>query len=358
MSRPARPARPVVGLALALGAAVAASAIPARAAPPAAGAAKPASSSLGWSRLPGAESCIGSSELARAVEKLLGRSVFVSAAQADVAVEGHVEPVGGAAPAGWRAVITMADRSGKPLGSREIPSTDRSCRALDEPVALAVALMIDPDALSGPPPPPPPPDPVEPTVVPIYVPVPGPAPPPPADAEPPWHIAGRAGLSVGLGVLPTVAPGLEAALVVEPPWFIALEGTAAAYLPRPVERDGASADFVMAHAGIALCPVTRRFGGLELSVCAELQLGSLWADGTHGDGSDYAQHQLVANAASRVRLGYRVWGPFSVGLGFAGAVALVRPPFEAHDAAGRPVELFRLSPLMAVPDLALGAHFP
>ncbi|MCC6527634.1 MAG: hypothetical protein IT373_33620 [Polyangiaceae bacterium] len=352
MVGPVRPA-----FAFALGAAVASGATSARAAPPTPGGDGPASSSLGWSRLPGAESCIGSSELARAVEKLLGRSVFVSAAQADVAVEGHVEPV--AAPAGWRAVITMADRSGKPLGSREIPSTDRSCRALDEPVALAVALMIDPDALSGPPPPPPPPSPVEPKLVPIYVPVPGPAPAPPAvDTEPPWHIAGRAGLSVGLGVLPTVAPGLEAALVVEPPWFIALEGTAAAYLPRPVERDGASADFVMAHAGVALCPVTRRFGGLELSVCAELQLGSLWADGTNGDGSDYAEHQLVVNAASRVRASYRVWGPFSVGLGFAGAVALVRPPFEAHDAAGRPVELFRLSPLMAVPDLAVGAHFP
>ena len=54
--------------------------------------AKGTTATLGWARLDGAETCIGTQELAQAVEKLLGRSVFVPASEAELAIEGLVDP--------------------------------------------------------------------------------------------------------------------------------------------------------------------------------------------------------------------------------------------------------------------------
>src|SRR5262245_9058418 len=48
-------------------------------------------SSLGWVRLAGAEQCIATQQLAQRVEQRVGRAVFVSASQADLAIEGRVE---------------------------------------------------------------------------------------------------------------------------------------------------------------------------------------------------------------------------------------------------------------------------
>src|SRR5690348_567896 len=66
----------------------------------------PRTSSLSWVRLPGAEGCVATQTLARAAEDRLGRSVFVSAAQADVSVEGRIEPKRGG---GFHAVLTLRD---------------------------------------------------------------------------------------------------------------------------------------------------------------------------------------------------------------------------------------------------------
>src|SRR5580692_3933573 len=104
----------------------------------------PRSSSLSWVRLAGAEACVGLRDVARAVEKRLGRPVFVAPTRADVAVEGRIErarPSGG-----WRAVITVSDERGAVRGTRELRTDAADCRALDDSIALALALMIDPDA--------------------------------------------------------------------------------------------------------------------------------------------------------------------------------------------------------------------
>jgi len=328
------------------------------AAPPQGGA---QTSSLSWSRLPGAESCIGPSELARQVEAILGRHVFVSAAAAEIAVEGHVAEV--APGGGWKATLVVSDSQGRILGNRELISPEPACRALDESVALAIALMIDPDAGSAPPPKPPPsqpakppPPPPKPEVIikekPIYVPV-------PTEQEPeePWHFALRAGPVLGLGLLPSVGLGLHAAVTVEPPWFIAVEGSAAIYLPSAAEIDPAAGDFQLAYVGLAACPLSRRWDRVDFSLCAEVQLGRLWADGTDLDGQSWEDHQFVANLAARARFSVRLWGPLTVGAGVAGAVALVREPFEVRAADGRSAELFSLSPVQFQPDIAFGLRF-
>jgi len=82
-------------------------------------AAEARTSSLGWVRGSNAVECIGTRALAEAVEARLGRPVFVSAARADVAVEGQIER----GPAGeWRAAISLAGEGGHGLGTRDLRS--------------------------------------------------------------------------------------------------------------------------------------------------------------------------------------------------------------------------------------------
>lgn len=106
----------------------------------AASGARERSSSLSWVRMPGAEGCIASASLARAVETQLSRSVFVSAAEGELAVEGRAER----RDDGWRAVVQASDRNGEILGERTLESNAATCEELGEMVTVAVALMIDP----------------------------------------------------------------------------------------------------------------------------------------------------------------------------------------------------------------------
>ena len=74
--------------------------------------------------------------------------MFVSAAQADVSVEGHIEPKSGGP--GFHAVITLRDAKGTLLGTRELSRDEKSCAEVRETIALVIAVMIDPDAMLGP----------------------------------------------------------------------------------------------------------------------------------------------------------------------------------------------------------------
>jgi len=318
--------------------------------------AAPKTASLSWSRLEGAQDCIGTHQLAAKVESMAGRAILVSAAQAELSVEGRVQPAGG-----WRALIVISDRQGKVLGERELKEPGASCRKLDDRVALAIVLMIDPDATLGPHKPKwdkPKSD--KPKVIikekPVYVPV--VVQPPPVEPEEPWRVAVEVGPVFGIGLLPNVGIGLQAGVSIEPPWFWAVEGSAAAYLPREESLGGASGDFQLAYVELGICPLSHRFSAfLSLSVCAGVQLGRLWADGTDQNG-DWEQHQFVANLGSRVRLSMRIYGPATVGVGFSGVVALLRDSFEIVDQSGNPQELYRLSPVAALPEVSLGLRFP
>ena len=178
------------------------------------GEARGRTSSLSWVRLPGAEACVATQALARAVEERLGREVFVSAAQADVSVEGRIEPKRG----GWHAVLTLRDAKGALLGTREIDRPEPSCDAMTQPLALVIAVMIDPDAAMGkrePPKKEEPPPKVETKIVvqreEVLVPVPPPPPPPPL-----LRFEGSAALAGSVGLLPNPGVGLAAVGMIEP----------------------------------------------------------------------------------------------------------------------------------------------
>src|SRR5262245_18244679 len=85
--------------------------------------------SLGWTRMPGAEACIGMVALARGVEALLGRSAWVTPAAADVQIEGYVEKK---AESGWHAHLVVTDAKGIVLGQRDVANEEVACASLDQ----------------------------------------------------------------------------------------------------------------------------------------------------------------------------------------------------------------------------------
>jgi hypothetical protein len=312
--------------------------------------AAPRTSSLSWVRLAGADTCVSTQELARDVETRLGRSVFVSAAQADLSVEGRIEPAHG--KPGWHAVVVLRDAKGVTLGTREISRDAASCEAMREPLALVVALMIDPDASAAPPPPPSPPAAAPPpqTIVvekqvPVYVAVPAPPAPSPAP-EPAWHIDVGASLAASVGLLPHVEPGLAGSALLEPPWFIPLEAYGALWLDSTA--DGGPT-FALAYAGGGLCPLRYRDELLRLYACASGQLGYLKATSP-----DSAQVHVAGVLEGRGSL--RLFGPISARAGASLVVPVLRHAFDSTDAQTNAA--FRMSAVAAVLDAGLGLVMP
>jgi hypothetical protein len=315
------------------------------------GHAAPRTSSLSWVRLAGADTCVSTQDLARDVETRLGRSVFVSPAQADLSVEGRIEPARG--KPGWRAVVVLRDAKGVTLGTRELARDAASCDAMREPLVLVVALMIDPDASTAPPPPPPAsPAPPPQTIVvekqvPVYVAVPAPparSPPP----EPTWHIDVGASLAASVGLLPHVEPALAGSALVEPPSFIPLEAYGALWLDSTA--DGGPT-FALAYVGGGLCPLRYRDELLRLYACASGQLGYVKATSP-----DSAQVHVAGVVEGRGSL--RLLGPIAARAGASLVVPFLRPSFDYVDTQTGAAAAFRMSAVAATIDAGLGLVMP
>jgi len=105
---------------------------------------------LSWVRLPGAERCGDTRELASKVDAHLQRSAFVAPALAQLQIEASVEPTPSNA---WKLRIALFDAS-RAAGTRELLVEQPSCAEVIDAAALAIAVMIDPDAALHPPSPP------------------------------------------------------------------------------------------------------------------------------------------------------------------------------------------------------------
>jgi hypothetical protein len=326
----------------------------------------PRTPSLGWVRLAGAETCAAPRAVAEAVEKRLGRAVFVAPTRADVAVEGRVERAGPSG--GWRATITLSDERGAVLGTRELTSDAADCAALDAPITLALALMIDPDAALGPPPAPapappaPPPLPPPPPLPAAIAPAPRCDPAPAAPAAPPvrWRAGAQIGFAGSLGLLPHPAPGVTLRLHVVPPRGPAFEIGASAWLEGHVDAvnvGGAGAAFDLSYGSLAVCPLALAVGRTTFFACAGAQIGSLRAQGVGFD-TAYAQQQLVLDLAAEAHVRRALLGPFFAAVELGLLVPTVRDLFAYRDAAGTTQELFRLPPLAGTAEVALGLAFP
>jgi hypothetical protein len=316
-------------------------------------------SSLSWVRLEGAESCIGTQDLAQAVEQRLQRKVFVSAAEADVSVEGHVSRVG----ARWRAVLTIRDSNGALLGTRELDSAEKNCSALDEGLAFVVSVLIDPDAelrqksedekrepavIA--------PEPTPRVVVRkerVLVPV-------PVEQKPrkTWGVEAGLGVAAGVGLLPNASVGVMTAIVIDPPFPLALFLTGALWRAQSVDAErSADAKISLAHGGAALCPLTLRSDRIVYRLCAGALFGTLQSQG-EGFDIELSNEKLVAHAFLPNRVTLRLAGPLAATAGVAPLVPIAKTELTYRSSDGRSHTLFEPSPIAVTADLGLAVVFP
>lgn len=216
-------------------------------------------STLSWTRLPGAEACPTVVDVGEAVEALLGRSVLVESRDADRIVEASVAPGAGATP--FVASIQVATHEGEVLGRREIASRDPACADLAETAALAIALMIDPDAELAPEP--------EPEPVPEPAPVLG----------APTRLTVDLGAAGTLAVGPFVSGAGYLRILLGLDGFVPF-GLVGVLQPFSRAETGAgSVDFTTMLAGVTICPLYFHGPAGSFGACAGIDLGGTVAVG-------------------------------------------------------------------------------
>jgi hypothetical protein len=249
-------------------------------------------SSLHWVRLPGAEACVGGHDLAQAVEAELGHSIFVSASEAELAVEGRVEPQ--PEHGGFRAVLAVSNREGALLGERTIESQAADCTEFTPALAVVIALLIDPDAEHA--------APVdEPEEGVVETPEqPDPEPPPPSE----WHVVLEGGTGISAGLAPVPLWTLIGSVILETPWLVALEVGG-----RLSPIGGDAADLVLAMGKIAACFVPELDARFHLHACGGFEAGVVFVSA----GGNTTEHLLV-NGELHMRGSIDLVGPLEIWL--------------------------------------------
>ncbi len=322
-------------------------------------------SSLSWVRMPGADACVATQDLARDVEARLGRAVFVSAAQADVSVEGHIEP--NRSGPGFHAVVSLRDGKGALLGTRELSKKEPACDDMRAPLALVIAVMIDPDAALKPKPEPPPLPPPEPTVIvkerTVYVEVPAPPPketsPPVAKpAKPTWETEIDIAFASSVGLLPSAGPGVGISAVILPPRgpAFSIDSTYFFGTDASAER-GAKATFTAGLGAIGVCPLAHHGDRFSIFACVALGLG---AEDVRADGFDNhlgTQSRILFVPSLDVRGSVGLVGPLRASLALSGLFPVTRDSFVYERADGTQARLFQASPVAGKAAAGLGASF-
>lgn len=304
---------------------------------------------LVWHGGPGTESCAKAEELQRAAEVQLERQVFVapgSPARLTLVVEVERREE----PRGFHATVRVEAEDGRDPGTRELDVSGDDCRALDEPLALVVALMADTE-LSRPlepaepePEPPEPPEPRPPVVhdderdlAPIET---GPAPSPPA----PWRAELGASIVGAYAVLPAPSIGGDLALVVAPGSFPEVMLHGAAFLPReePLPADTA-VRFLFAYGGVSLCPELASSERALLRGCIGPAVGALRAESRGLTNGRDTTRLVIAS-----EIGLR--GRFELGRGVLATAALsfllpLRPETFTYKSDGQSENIFQMGHL-------------
>lgn len=311
------------------------------------------SSSLSWVRLAGAESCISTQALARGIEERLDRKLFVSASDADLSVEGHVERTDGA----WIATVHVRDAQGKDVGTRMLESRDATCEALGKQLVFTLSVMIE---STLPPKESPPTNPeriVEKKTVFVKVPVAAPPGERP-EARPPWRFGVDAGLAAGVGLLPAPSLGAKASVAIMPPRFWPIELSGSYWFDQTVTAErGAGADIAMAYGSLAICPLDIARDHVFVRGCAGGNLGSLRVRGVGFD-TPLAGENLLAQAMAGGRFGLRIAGPLFATAALELIVPITRDELIYRAADNSERQLYRSAPIAAAGSLGLGVVFP
>lgn len=304
---------------------------------------------LNWSG-PGPElTCLGEEGLVKAVNEYLGRDAFGAAGTVEFVLAVRVERLPDRT---WRAVLELSDTSGRMLGSRELRSTSELCSSLDEPLVLAVALMVDSE-------PPPSPEPTPPVIAPEPEPEPESTPPRPAEREPtgsPWQLGVDASAALEAGLLPAPRPGLVLGLEVRAAGWLATRLSLLGFVPAEVSLPGsASARFALLGGTLELCPGIGRPGSYRVSLCGGPLYGVMLAKSDGLAGAHSTAQSLIAAS-----FGLRAAAPIS--LHWSGVLQLAgvipyRPQRFVYDVEGVPRTVFQVSSVSLVATLGASVMF-
>jgi hypothetical protein len=242
----------------------------------------PPTYALSWVRAEGAEDCPTGRVLATEVERRLGRAVFDAAAERSFEVE--VTRFGKT----YRSDVYVRDAGGHTIGHRSLQSDEPGCSALVNATALAIALVIDPEAAAHEPPaskgvaafepsgvevaP------LAPSPAPAAVPAPAPAPPPvemrlPLPARPTALTASaRAQLTAGL--VGATSPGFELSFSARPGRRWGLEVSGSYALAQTLTRGIGSLDLGLTRASALVTFDAGRSERVRLFVAAGPALGA------------------------------------------------------------------------------------
>jgi hypothetical protein len=300
---------------------------------------------LAWS-VPEGSGCADEDEMRGQIERLSERSPLLpSGTPASYTIAASIEPF----ETTWRARVELRDGAGLALGARELLARSPTCRTLNVPVALVVVTLID-SLLPGTTPlaapqaaPPPSPKPV------LRRPVPAPAPSAAARQDNDARTLGLGAFgALAVGILPSAAVGLGAAIELRTPLPLAVD--ASAYLPvDELDAQGRGARFVLWHGGLGVCPelgVSRAAPpfGVRAQICAVGQLGAISAAGRGLTESRHAS-RLVAFVAIEPKLVWFLGKSVSLRASLVAGWVIERPRFTL-DVEGLPRRAFQSDPAM------------
>jgi hypothetical protein len=299
--------------------------------------AAPGKTALVWLREPHADTCLSAAEARERLEEWLGADALVSRDEATLLVEARLMREEAAGP--WKARVSVSSAEGRVLGIRELVDPLPDCRRLGERVILVVALMMDPDALSK-----------------LLGSDGGPRPEEPKGlaSRRSWSLAAGAGVSLSVGLLPDVSPGLSVRMTATRPHLLSVELRATAWAPSRAYASTGGSDVSLATVGLAVCPHLWTGGNQRFEACGGADVGRFQAQG-FGFDSNAESVKTTVGASAAVQWVFQPAPHLSFNAGLQGWVAVVRPQFVYQDALGLTQPVFQQWPVAIATDI--GASF-
>ena len=320
---------------------------------------EPVLAELEWRGGPSGSNCLQAQELEASVEARLGRTLFAPKGQADVRLSGAISEADGK----WLVRLTLTSAEGEPMGERDLESESADCSALDDSLALVLAVMLDIPKTRIP-------APTRTTAEPAAAPsaAPPPAAPPrvttlrvPKDTpprRPRWSFeVGLAALGA-YGLLPEATFGIRGHVAVKPPefWKVGVDFGSYASVDETLGTADAGASFAPKELGVFVCPLELPWPGFQLDGCLVQHVGTLHVEGFGFDMNE-EQARPYVNLGLAFAASLQIIGPLSVRGGIDAQVPLLRETFRYGSQDGEEPSLFRMAAVLVAGQIGLAAQF-